>query len=422
MSEQLVPQTRFAGFDGEWVQGELGEVTTVLGHNNLSRADLTYGPMGVGNIHYGDVLIKFGSVLDAFDPSLPKVKNPTKLGNLSRFALREGDVIFADAAEDRTVGKCTELRNVQGRRLVSGLHTIPLRPSGVFGEGFLGYALGAPCFHDQLIPKMQGTKVLSLTAANLRESRFSWPHFDEQKAIGSLFTDLDASIDQHRRKHQQLKQTKASLLERMFPAPGKTVPQVRFDGFEGEWAEREVGSLGSFLKGSGYSKADVGSGQIPLFLYGRLYTNYQLAVEKVNTFTAPRPNSVVSRGDEVLVPSSGETPEDIAVACALLESGVLLGGDLNVIRPNAQTDSIFLALSLSHGVAKDALSKRAQGKSVVHLHNSDLRALTIYLPSSSEQRAIGAFFAKLDALIDAEQHRVEKLQQVKASLLKKMFV
>jgi len=199
------------------------------------------------------------------------------------------------------------------------------------------------------------------------------------------------------------------------------VPEIRFDGFHDEWAEREVGCLGTFFKGSGYSKGDVGTGSTPLFLYGRLYTKYELAVQKVDTLAMLKPNSVISHGGEVLVPGSGETPEDIAVASALLQAGVIIGGDLNVIRPNAQTDPTWLAVTLSHGHAKSDLSRRAQGKSVVHLHNTDLRQLLIRQPPLAEQQAIGSLFAELDASMEQHRRKHQQLKQTKQALMQRML-
>ena len=123
-----------------------------------------------------------------------------------------------------------------------------------------------------------------------------------------------------------------------------------------------------------------------------------------------------------MVPASGETAEDIAIASALLQPGVLIGGDLNVIRPRRNIDPVFLALSLSTGAAKETLVKRAQGKSVVHLRNSDIQDVEISFPTLEEQRAIGEIFSNLDALIAAESRYITQLTQAKTALLQRMFV
>lgn len=200
-----------------------------------------------------------------------------------------------------------------------------------------------------------------------------------------------------------------------------TAPQVRFEGFDGKWEESGLEDVAGFSKGQGYSKADLREDGTPLFLYGRIYTKYELAVTNVDTYAHIRPGSVVSTGNEVLVPSSGETSEDIATAVALLQTGVLLGGDINVIKPNARVDPVFLALRIGTGQVKDSLAQRAQGKSVVHLRNSDLRALRFDLPAVEEQRKIRAVFLKIDALIEQHRRKHRQLQQTKVAIMQRMF-
>src|SRR5699024_6387629 len=106
-----------------------------------------------------------------------------------------------------------------------------------------------------------------------------------------------------------------------------------------------------------------------LILYGRLYTNYETVIQGVDTYTIKQGNSVLSKGREVIVPSSGETKEEIARASAVLEPNIILGGDLNVILPSMELDSIFLALNITNGTCQKKLMKHAQGSSVVHLYN-----------------------------------------------------
>ena len=154
----------------------------------------------------------------------------------------------------------------------------------------------------------------------------------------------------------------------------------------------------------------------------RLYTKYQFAIDEVNTFAIPKSGSVYSQGNEVIVPASGETAEDIARASAVEKSGVLLGGDLNILRPFDFINPLFLALAISNGGPQKELAKKAQGKSVVHIHNSDIQEVTISYPLRAEQDLIVAVFRHLDHLITLHQRELERLQNIKKSCLEKMFV
>ena len=199
------------------------------------------------------------------------------------------------------------------------------------------------------------------------------------------------------------------------------VPEIRFAGFTDPWEQRKLGEIASFSKGSGYSKADIRESGIPLFLYGRMYTQYETRVDSVDTFAAPRPGTLYSKGTEIVVPASGESAEDIARASAITREGIALGGDLNVVYPQRMVTPLFLAYGLSHGSSQKMLAQKAQGKTVVHIHASDLKGLGIAFPDVTEQQAIGTFFSSLDDLITLHQRKYDKLVVFKKSMLEKMF-
>jgi len=203
-------------------------------------------------------------------------------------------------------------------------------------------------------------------------------------------------------------------------AKGKT-PAIRFKGFSGKWEEKDLGNNAEFSKGQGYSKSDLVDSGCPIILYGRLYTNYETTISQVDTYALVNEKSILSKGSEVVVPASGETAEDIARASAVVSNGIILGGDLNIIYPNSKIASIFLALYISNGRTQKELSKKAQGKSVVHVRNDDLKQLSIYSPKEKEQTQIGNFFQQLDRLIAQHQQKHDKLRCVKKALLTKMF-
>ena len=201
----------------------------------------------------------------------------------------------------------------------------------------------------------------------------------------------------------------------------RNVPKLRFPGFEGEWEQRKLGEIATFSKGNGYSKSDLVSDGRPIILYGRLYTNYETTIKKVDTFVELKDKSVISQGGEVIVPASGETAEDISRAAVVENMGIIIGGDLNVIKAKDLLNPTFLALTISNGEQQKELSKRAQGKSVVHLHNSDLQEVNLIFPMLKEQKEISSFFEKLDDIITLHQRKLENLKLKKKALLQKLF-
>ena len=182
-----------------------------------------------------------------------------------------------------------------------------------------------------------------------------------------------------------------------------------------------MGEIAEFSKGSGYSKGDLVEYGTPIILYGRLYTNYETCISDVDTFVEAKVGSVYSKGGEVIVPASGETAEDIARAATVDKSGILLGGDLNIVMPNKDINSSFLAISISSGNPQRELAKKAQGKSVVHIHNEEIKNLVLPFPIKDEQNKIASYFCQLDNLITLHQRKYDKLVVIKKSMLEKMF-
>ena len=203
----------------------------------------------------------------------------------------------------------------------------------------------------------------------------------------------------------------------------KYVPKRRFKEFvgDGEWEQNQLKELAEVSKGRGYSKSELQTDGQPIILYGRLYTKYETVISTVDTFTHIKENSVLSKGGEVLVPSSGESAEDIARASVVAEEGIIIGGDLNIIKLCKKIEPIFLSLAISNGKQKEEISKRAQGKSVVHVNNDDLKQVNVLFTSISEQIQIGKFFQTIDALISNHQHKLDKLKNLKKAYLSEMF-
>jgi len=269
-----------------------------------------------------------------------------------------------------------------------------------------------------------GSTFLEISGKELGKMDLSIPSLPEQQAIGSLFRTLDDLLANYKDNLVNYQSLKASMLSKMFPKAGQTVPEIRLAGFAGEWEVQTLKELASFSKGNGYTKNDLVNSGKEIILYGRLYTNYQTVISKVNTFvTTVKTNTVISKGGEVIVPASGETAEDISRASVVEKSGIILGGDLNIIYPDEnKVDSIFLALTISNGSQQKELIKRAQGKSVVHLRNNDLEKVVLHYPSMEEQCAISVYFSNLDNLIVAHQDKISQLETLKKKLLQDMFI
>lgn len=213
---ETVPKVRFKGFEGEWKKVKFDKAFSFLKNNSLSRAELC-NDGDIINIHYGDVLIKYGDILDIGNDEVIYVADSNVANKLyTDCPIVNGDIIIADAAEDFTVGKCVEVQNVTKQKIVSGLHTIPCRPLESAAPNFWGYYINSNSFHRQLLPMIQGSKISSISKTSLSATYVVFPVVEEQQSIASFFTSLDRQIALHTQRLEKLKQIKAACLDKMF--------------------------------------------------------------------------------------------------------------------------------------------------------------------------------------------------------------
>ena len=396
------PAIRFKGFSDAWEQRKLGEIGSV----SMCRRIFKEQTSETGDIPFYKIGT-FGADPDAFisrelfEEYKSKYPYPQK-----------GDILISASG---SIGRTVEFAG--NNEYFQDSNIVWLNHDERLSNPFL------KCFYSVVKwAGIEGSTIKRLYNDNILNTVICMPSVPEQKRIGLFFENLDNLITLHQRKFEKLTNVKKSMLEKMFPQNGSSYPEIRFKGFTDPWEQRKAIDIADYSKGNGYSKGDLTDAGTPIILYGRLYTKYQFAISEVDTFAVPRNGAVYSQGNEVIVPASGETAEDIARASAVEKSGVLLGGDLNILRPFDFINPLFLALAISNGEPQKELAKKAQGKSVVHIHNTDIQEVTIAYPSRTEQDRIVSVFRQLDHLITLHQRELEKLQNIKKSMLEKMFV
>ena len=381
MSKTEIPSIRFRGFDDAWEQRKLGDIADIVGG----------GTPSTGNQSYWDGDIDWYAPAEIADQiyANSSQKKITGLGyeNSSAKMLPPGTVLFTSRAG---IGK-TAILTRKGCTNQGFQSIVPHR--GELDSYFIfsrteelkryGELVGAGSTFVEVSGKQMAVMELMMP-----------PTMREQQTIGGFFQQLDHLITLHQRQPFLHSTPDISL-----------IVQLTLSFYTFSWEQRKAIDIADYSKGNGYSKGDLTDSGTPIILYGRLYTKYQFAISEVDTFAVPRNGAVYSQGNEVIVPASGETAEDIARASAVEESGVLLGGDLNILRPFDFINPLFLALAISNGEPQKELAKKAQGKSVVHIHNTDIQEVTIAYPSRTEQDRIVSVFRQLDNLITLHQRK-----------------
>ena len=406
------PKIRFKGFEGEWKEMQFEVAFEYQRNNSLSRAELSDEGI-VANIHYGDVLIKYGECLDVSKDVLTYVKDKKiSMALYKKGALRNGDVIFADAAEDNTVGKCTEVICEENVCIVSGLHTIACRPQVEIVERYLGYSLNSPSFHNQLLPHIQGTKISSISKNALSSTSISLPSLPEQRALASYFTSLDAQIAASTSRLSSLKQIKAASLLNMFPQKGETVPRVRFKGFQGEWKERKLGEIAIVNP-----KCDLPKSFEYVDLESVVGTEIKSHRREFRESAPSRAQRLARKGD-IFYQTVRPYQKNNYLFNLDYSDYVFSSGYAQI---QALKDERFLFTVVQSDYFLKQVMDNCTGTSFPSINPTLLRNLIVYDCSIDEQRAIGQYFTTLDAQITLQRERLEKLKQIKAACLEKMF-
>ena len=403
MAEQAkVPAIRFAGFTDPWEQRKLGElVTTTIGGGTPSTSNPAYWD---GEIPW----IQSSNVLEdtLFDVDIPKA--------ITQKGLEES---AAQIVPENSIAVVTHVG-------VGKLIYLPFQYStsqdfislcGLKGDArYTCYALWKRLQEDLHI--VQGSAIKGITKEDLLEKNLPMPSVEEQAQIGVLFSQLDNLITLHQRKYDKLVIFKKSMLEKMFPKDGESVPEIRFAGFTDPWEQRKLGELALTYSGGTPSAGNSAyyGGEIPFIRSAEIdcdSTELSLTVAGLNNSSA----KLVDKG-MVLYAMYGATSGEVAIS--------KIKGAIN---------QAILAMDASDMAANRFIAYwlRRQKKSITetflqggqgNLSGAIIKELGIPQPSLDEQRQIGSFFSNLDDLIILHQRKLELLQNIKKSLLDKMFV
>ena len=195
------------------------------------------------------------------------------------------------------------------------------------------------------------------------------------------------------------------------------VPNLRFPEFQGEWEEERLADIADLYKGTSISKDQLSDDGEPCILYGELYTKYKSETirEVISKTNIDNTKLVRSKANDVIIPCSGETAEDIATARCVLNGNILLGGDLNIIRLHGY-DGTFMSYQLN-GKRKYDIAKVAQGVSVVHLYGEHLKGVKTINPCLTEQKKIASLLTLLDKRIATQNKIIEDLKKLKSAII-----
>lgn len=397
-----VPNLRFKEFSGEWQQHVLGDIFEFYTTNSFSRDFLDNDNGSVKNIHYGDIHMKFPTLLDIKNTQIPYVKESVDLSKISiESYCKNGDVVIADASEDyNDIGKAIELQSVGEERIIAGLHTILARDNkGIMVNGFRGYLMTSPNVRKQIKVYAAGAKVLGISKANISKVNLLIPSRMEQEKIAAFFSLIDKKIEFQTEKVEELKNYKKGLMQKIFSQ------ELRFKDENGnkypEWKEKKLGQICEITTGKLDANAMVENGK---------YRFYTCAKEffKIDEYAFDT--------EALLISGNGAN-----VGYIHYYNGKFNAYQRTYVLTNFKENILFIKFYLNQHLKRRILEGKNEGNTP-YIVLGTLKDMILKLPFYEEQEKIASFFSLIDKKLELEMEKLEQLQEYKKGLLQQMFI
>lgn len=390
----------------DWKAKRFDECFMLMRNNTYARECLTNHYGSVANVHYGDILVKYGAVLDFVKDSITYLKPGVKP---NKDLLKDGDIIFADTAEDETTGKAVEVQGIGDGKAVAGLHTVACRPhDGIFAPRYLGYYINSAAYHNQLLPLMTGTKVTSVSRAGFVSTSVSLPPLLEQKAIAEALSDVDGLLAAMTKLIEKKHAIKQGAMQHLLTG------KKRLAGFTGKWVEKRLGDVADFMT------ATTPTASIDLRWY--IGTENMLADKAgVTQNFASVPYKVVREYIKGDVLTSNIRPYLKKIWLADRNGGC--STDVLVLRTHDRAVCIpeFLVMLVSDDAFFDFAMANAVGTKMPRGDKKVLVNFEVRLPSVPEQQAIASVLSDMDAEIAALEAKRAKYESIKQGMMQELL-
>ncbi len=424
----------------DWDAKRFSECFTLVRNNTYARECLTDHPGSVANVHYGDVLIKFGAVLDFAKNAVPYLKSDVKP---NKDMLRDGDLVFADTAEDEAVGKAVEVQGLKSRMAVAGLHTVASRPhDGLFAPRYLGYYINSAAYHNQLLPLITGTKVSSVSRACFLSTYVAIPPKSEQRRIAGALSDVDELISALGKLIEKKRNIKTGAMQELLTGktrlPGFGNPETQrhevtefkmteLGPIPKDWEVKRLGEVSSLIT-KGTTPTSVGC---DFECYGINFIKAE-SISDTGDFI-PEKFAHIDEHTDMLLSRSKLKKGDFLFSIAGVLGRVALVTDevlpantnqaLAVIRlgSNNIINKRYLFFALKSEYLRSRVKEENVAAAQANLSLQDVNDFHVAVPPLAEQKAIAAVLSDIDAEIAALEADRAKYERIKSGMMQELL-
>ena len=397
------PKLRFPGFDEPWNESKL---SACFAKNIKKNTDGS-----ISNVICNSAKMGLIPQRDYFDKDIANSDNTS-----GYYIIERDDFVYNPRkSSDAPYGPISRYTYSEAG-IVSPLY-LCFRAKGNVDSNFFEWYFRSSAWHRYIY--MTGDSGARHDRVSIKDTDFfampiRYPSTTEQEKIASFLTAIEERISSQQLLVDNLKKYKRGAVRYLLSPKSCPLKNAR-------WTTAKLGELGNFVKGAPLSKADISEDGTPFILYGELYTTYNEVVTSVKRRTQAQVDELfLSRVGDVVIPTSGETSEEISTASCVMLPGVILAGDLNIFRSD-KVDGRIMSYLLNH-VVNAKIARIAQGKSVVHIQASELGKLTLSYPDENTQKKLIDFLSKFDDKIVIEENALTFLTGLKEGLLQQLFI
>ena len=422
--ESNMKMTEVGLIPSDWDICSVGGEFSFLRNNSFSRDQLNYSEGRIKNVHYGDILVEFGEIVDARKTTLPFINNGINVVLSPKNQLQDGDIIIADTAEDETAGKACEIQGLKNQQVVSGLHTMPIRHTNrSFAPGFLGFAFNSALYHEQLLSLMQGTKVVSVSKRAIQDTFLVFPPYEnEQNRIAKALQEISILISSVEKAIFKKRLIKEGSIQRLITG------SIRLEGFNDSWVEKCIGEIGHTYSGiTGKSKSDFGHGSCRYITFLNVLNNPYIntdILEQVDIDPLSENQNEVRKGD-LFFNTSSETPEDVGTCSTLLtdvENVYLNSFCFGYRLEDEEMSGLFLSYYFRSSIGRKEMTMLAQGATRYNLSKENFNKIVITVPpTKKEQDRIAGILTAMDKEIAALEAERDKYKNIKQGMMQKLL-